>query len=162
MRYGNRVNHRRPFRRRCCCDKTWSNNSGATRRSYSAQGICGPPGELAVAGSDSKENIDAPVSSKYPHYRPNTDLCLFVGELSAVKAEIARRCKIADENGKKVGVIDFDGNIDKAAHSFFSELRRLDSSDLDLIFAAGVPEIGMGVAVMDRMKKAAAGNITFV
>lgn len=59
-------------------------------------------------------------------------------------------------------MIDFDGNIDEAAHSFFRELRRLDSSDVNVIFAAGVPETGMGTAVMDRMKKAADENIIFV
>ena len=55
-----------------------------------------------------------------------------------------------------------DLNIEEAARSFFKELRRLDNSDIDIIFAAGVPETGMGIAVMDRMRKAAAYNITLI
>jgi L-threonylcarbamoyladenylate synthase len=37
----------------------------------------------------------------------------------------------------------------------FAKLRRLDEAGLEHIFAEPVPEVGLGVAIMDRLRKAA-------
>lgn len=87
---------------------------------------------------------------------------MFEGEISAVEDAMRREAELSEKNGQKVGIIDFGDDIEEAARSFFKELRRLDNSDIDIIFAAGVPETGMGIAVMDRMRKAAAYNITLI
>ncbi|MFM8884937.1 MAG: L-threonylcarbamoyladenylate synthase, partial [Chthoniobacterales bacterium] len=42
-----------------------------------------------------------------------------------------------------------------AAPLFFAALRRLDSSGLDRIYAREIPESGLGMAIMDRLRKAA-------
>lgn len=68
----------------------------------------------------------------------------------------------AESEGKKAGVIDFDGDADAAARLFFKELRRYDSEGKDVIFAAGVPEEGVGSAVMSRMRSAAGKNVIYV
>ena len=90
-------------------------------------------------------------------------MVLYTGEdQSAVKAALQKAVAEAESQGKKVGVIDFDGDIEIAAKMFFKELRRYDSEKVDIIIAAGVSEEGLGYAVMNRMKNAAAGNIISV
>jgi L-threonylcarbamoyladenylate synthase len=47
------------------------------------------------------------------------------------------------------------GDIHEAAANFFRMLRELDAEDLDLIVAERVPEEGIGVAINDRLTRAA-------
>jgi L-threonylcarbamoyladenylate synthase len=84
---------------------------------------------------------------------------LYIGETSAVKAAIRDAAAKAEAEGKKTGIIDFDGDTGSAARLFFKELRGYDSQGVDLILAAGVKEEGIGVAVMHRMRNAAGENI---
>jgi L-threonylcarbamoyladenylate synthase len=46
-------------------------------------------------------------------------------------------------------------DLREAAANFYSALRRLDEAGVDLIVAEGVPEVGLGVAIMERLRKAA-------
>ena len=55
-----------------------------------------------------------------------------------------------------VEVLSPEGDLFEAATTLFAKLRRLDEAGLDLILAEGVPEHGLGVAIMDRLRKAAA------
>ena len=97
---------------------------------------------------------------RYPHYRPvNSEMVLYTGGKDAVSEAVRQAAKDAEAAGKTCGVIDFEGDVKKAAKEFFKELRRLDSERVDLIIAAGVSEEGLGEAVMDRMMKAAGGNV---
>lgn len=97
--------------------------------------------------------------AKYPHYATKAELFLYAGETAAVKEAVEKAVSKAENEGKKVGVIDFDGDADAAARLFFKELRRFDSEGTDVIFAAGVPEEGVGGAVMSRMRSAAGKNV---
>ena len=47
------------------------------------------------------------------------------------------------------------GNLDEAAHNLFAALRTLDSLPVALIFAEPVPNLGIGRAINDRLKRAA-------
>ncbi len=47
-------------------------------------------------------------------------------------------------------------DLREAAANLYRAMRRLDEAGLDLIVAEPVPEIGLGVAIMDRLRKAAA------
>ena len=90
-------------------------------------------------------------------------MILYTGDdLAAVKEAVRKAAKEAEAQGKKVGIIYFDGDIQVAAKLFFKELRGWDSQGVDIIIAAGVAEEGLGYAVMNRMKNAAAGNIISV
>ena len=46
-----------------------------------------------------------------------------------------------------------------AAKLFFKELRACDTEKVDIIYAAGVSDEGIGDAVMNRMRNAAGENI---
>ena len=103
--------------------------------------------------------IEAPGS--FPsHYAPSTPLF------------ILKRKKIPEKLlGKKIGILAFSskpdygnfqevkvlsekGDLKEAAKNFFSYLHELDSLNLDLILAEKVPKKGLGMAIMDRLKKA--------
>ena len=97
------------------------------------------------------------------HYAPATKMKLLrTGE--APKAKRGERtgllawCSPGEaKDFTKVEVLSRTGDPREAAASLFSKLRILDSADLDLIVAESVPEEGLGVAIMDRLRKAA-GN----
>lgn len=99
---------------------------------------------------------------KYRHYVPAAPLTLFVGDPEAVDSAIEAAVKSAEAEGKTVGVINFEGDAEKAARLFFKELRKFDTEHVDVIFAAGIREEGIGVAVMNRMRNAADGKIVRV
>jgi L-threonylcarbamoyladenylate synthase len=51
--------------------------------------------------------------------------------------------------------LSLTGDLREAATTFFAKLRRLDESGVELIVAEPVPETGLGVAIMDRLRKGA-------
>jgi L-threonylcarbamoyladenylate synthase len=48
--------------------------------------------------------------------------------------------------------------MDEAARNLFSVMRNLDRQKFDCILAEPLPEIGLGIAVNDRLKRAAVRN----
>jgi L-threonylcarbamoyladenylate synthase len=88
------------------------------------------------------------------------------------------RGKIDSCGGKRIGLLafrqrknasEFDhieilsekGDLREAAANLFSAIRRLDALNLDLILAESVPEMGLGSAIMDRLRRAGgAAHIT--
>lgn len=55
-----------------------------------------------------------------------------------------------------VEVLSQRGDVIEAAANLFAALRRLDSSNLDRVVIESVPEHGLGRAIMDRLRRAAA------
>jgi L-threonylcarbamoyladenylate synthase len=53
-----------------------------------------------------------------------------------------------------VEVLSKKGDMREAAANLFAAIRRLDAMKLDLILAEPVPEIGLGRAIMDRLRRA--------
>ncbi|MGQ9622869.1 MAG: L-threonylcarbamoyladenylate synthase [Candidatus Caldatribacteriaceae bacterium] len=53
-----------------------------------------------------------------------------------------------------VEVLSPSGDLQEAAANFFACLHRLEEARLDLIYAEPVPEVGLGRAIMDRLRKA--------
>lgn len=95
------------------------------------------------------------------HYAPRTPLRLLPS------AEVLRppknvRCGLlawkARETEKFAAVRRLSGNGDlaEAAANLFRLLRELDAMNLDMIVAEAVPERGLGSAIMDRLRRAAA------
>lgn len=99
---------------------------------------------------------------KYGHYQPSTKMILYEGAPEAATRAAEKAAAELRSQGRKAEIIDFKGNAEEAAHSFFSCLRKLDSENPDQIICVGVPEEGPGEAVMDRMRKAAGYHIVRV
>lgn len=53
-----------------------------------------------------------------------------------------------------VEVLSPRGDLREAAANLFAAIRRLDALNLDLILAEPVPEVGLGRAIMDRLRRA--------
>jgi L-threonylcarbamoyladenylate synthase len=98
------------------------------------------------------------------HYMPRTPLFLLEPGLPEDGwEELPReRCGYlgftAIKRGFRYGeVLSARGDLREAAAQFFAVLRKLDSMDFSAIVAEPVPEEGLGVAIMDRLKRASQG-----
>ncbi|MGN1349968.1 MAG: Sua5 family C-terminal domain-containing protein [Anaerovoracaceae bacterium] len=140
--------------------KTWNHYKRTDSGNHSEKGAGGPRGSLTVDGSNGEISTDEiSPGLKYPHYRTSAPLFLYEGTPQAASEAVRAAAAAAEAEGRKAGVIDFHGNIDDAAKLFFKELRRLDGEKVDVIYAAGVSDSGIGEAVMNRMRNAAGENI---
>jgi len=54
-----------------------------------------------------------------------------------------------------IEILSKKGDLREAAANLFSAIRRLDALNLDLIVAEPLPEVGLGRAIMDRLRRAA-------
>jgi len=54
----------------------------------------------------------------------------------------------------QVEVLSQTSDLTEAAANLFAAMRRLDAAGLDQIFATPVPEVGLGRAIMDRLRRA--------
>lgn len=117
---------------------------------------------------------------KYTHYAPQGSMTIVVGEQDeAVNHYIQQQIAQAQERGEKTGVLVFDetninstntvilslgsrDSLAEAANRLYGALRTLDSEGVTFIMAQGCDQQGMGVAVMNRLSKAAGGQIIYV
>jgi L-threonylcarbamoyladenylate synthase len=99
------------------------------------------------------------------HYSPRAPLTLYEGHPDAVTARIRADERAATAAGHRVGVLDFssNGDLSAVAARLFDSLRELDAAGVDLILASGVGATdGLGLAIQDRLRRAAAGRIVKV
>ncbi len=59
---------------------------------------------------------------------------------------------------ESVEVLSAKEDLYEAASTLFQAIRKLDKMNLDMIIAESVPEKGIGLAIMDRLKRASAGK----
>ncbi len=101
------------------------------------------------------------------HYAPRTPLRLLrTGETVPTDAGERRHGLLAYRHDVPVAggpytrteTLCATGDLREAAANLFAALRTLDDAGLDLILAQEVPENGLGVAIMERLRRAAAGS----
>ncbi len=105
---------------------------------------------------------DAPGQLK-SHYAPRTPLRLLApgthfrsyGKGAARIGSLAFHEPSAPGIFASEEILSRTGDLREAAATLFAKLRRLDAAGLDLIVAEPVPEQGLGLAIMDRLRKAA-------
>jgi len=160
-------------------------DGGATEHGIESTIVAVGPNELRLlrAGPITIEEIEtfAPVvhaglseSPSAPgqmpsHYAPRTPLLLrdpsdgwetvtpFAAMETTSRRGLLAWCTGApDRFYERVEILSPTGDLREAAATLFAKLRRLDEAGLDFIFAEPVPETGLGVAIMDRLRKAAA------
>ncbi len=92
------------------------------------------------------------------HYAPRTPLVLgSMNEKAAAGARVgllAYRPRNGMDGFAAVEVLSRDGDLREAAINLFAALHRLDAMGLDKIVADTVPETGLGLAIMDRLRRA--------
>jgi L-threonylcarbamoyladenylate synthase len=113
---------------------------------------------------------------KHKHYAPRAQVIVVEGGIPAVQAKVKELVKLYGRKGLKVGVMATDEtlaayrvdvlrslgsrfNLAVVAQNLFRLLRELDAEDVDIIIAEGVPTEGLGLAVMNRLRKASAYHI---
>ncbi|MFV9510393.1 L-threonylcarbamoyladenylate synthase [Tepidibacillus sp. LV47] len=125
-----------------------------------------------------KEDRPKAPGMKYAHYAPDAEMWLIQGEEEKVIQEINRIAKEKLDEGKKVGILttkEHKDQFQQAAHkvlaygrrddlaplaqNIYDALRQFDQEKIDFILTESFPETGIGLAIMNRLKKAAGGNI---
>lgn len=123
-------------------------------------------GPVRVAGTDASEVARAP-GTRYRHYAPRARVVLAPpGEAQRVASTLAgpgarvgviiRQALMGPGTGLVVKVVP--GPPEAYARELFAALRDLDGAGCTVIVAESVAEEGIGLAVMDRLRRAAAGS----
>lgn len=126
-----------------------------------------------------KSEVPKAPGMKYRHYAPKAPLILFSGKaanmLGALTGELGRRKRA----GFKVGIIasseiaglfDSDAvynygsrkNLYAIAANLYNALLYFDDKNVDVILAEGTVQTGVGLAIMNRLKKASGQTIISV
>ncbi len=143
--------------------------------------LMGPQPELLRPGSITSEQLSAvigplltgsPVSNNQPtapgqlarHYATQTPVTILDspearplltdGELAGLL--VFSKTKETDDRFAAIEVLSATGDLREAAHHLFAALRRLDARQLQRIYAEPCKEVGLGVAIMDRLRRCAA------
>lgn len=112
---------------------------------------------------------------KYRHYAPEAPVTLFEGEQKKIVREINQRLA-ETKNSYKTVVLGTTDNIDKyhnewvldmgpqgnpniIASNIYELLRFCDRLKVDMILIEGITDQGIGTAVLNRLRKAAGGNV---
>ncbi len=113
------------------------------------------------------------------HYAPWTPFALMDKSYPDFIMELKRLnevCQKSSVDWPRIGLLVFDEKADaswfetvevlspkkdlhEAAANLFHAIRKLDKMNLDLIIAEMVPEKGIGLAIMDRLRKATGGKL---
>jgi len=113
---------------------------------------------------------------RHRHYAPKARLVVVEGAIPRVIAKITELTDSYKLKGVKVGILATDEtianyeadvvkslgsrfNLEAIAQNLFSLLREFDEEDVGIIIAEGVPTEGLGLAVMNRLRKASGYNI---
>lgn len=131
--------------------------------------------DTGIINNDSNIKPKAP-GMKYKHYAPNGQITIIKGNDLNRKKKISELFDKYKSEGKKVIILTTNnrlnkyknsdiinlGNIDNPntiAQNLFEALRKCDDAKADIILCEAIDENGIGVAIMNRLKKAAAYNI---
>jgi L-threonylcarbamoyladenylate synthase len=121
------------------------------------------------------EKIRSP-GMKHRHYAPNAEVILVEGAIAAVTSKIKELSEFYRLKGAKVGILATDEtqaaykadvvrslgsrfNLAVVAQNLFRLLREVDAENVDVIIAEGVSSEGVGLAIMNRLRKASGYHI---
>jgi L-threonylcarbamoyladenylate synthase len=88
------------------------------------------------------------------HYAPRTPMRLRIGNEWPEGAGVLSWRGVPEPRGR-FEVLSASGDLRESAMNLFAKLRKLDESGVSEILAESVPETGVGVAIMDRIRRAA-------
>ena len=116
---------------------------------------------------------------KYRHYAPSAPMTVVVGPVDKVTEKLQALYDQAKGEGKTVGFLVSEevgasfphkdmyiwgrhGDKEALANQLYTGLLSFDSDQVDIILAEGIDDEGLGLAIMNRMKKAAGGHVVIV
>lgn len=130
----------------------------------------------AILEKSSKDLRPKAPGMKYRHYAPKAKVIIVSGNIDKSIEKINELVQNYIEIGQKVGLMITKENIDKyekghkivlgsnkdlsqVAQNLFEALRCFDDEKCDIVISESFKEVGVGVAIMNRLKKAAGYNI---
>lgn len=121
-----------------------------------------------------EEEIPKAPGMKYKHYAPKAPLTIVLGDREKVTRKVVALIGTLQKEHKRIGVlapqerratyerygISFislgsENDVEEMARNLFEALRKFDDLEVDVILSEGLPEEGVGRAIMNRLKKAA-------
>lgn len=113
---------------------------------------------------------------KYTHYSPSAEVVIVRGDNDKVVSKINELIKLSSDMGYKTGVIATEENKNRyintdvlvvgnqkspetIAANLFKMLRKCDYHGIEKVYAEGLQEDDIGLAIMNRLKKAAGYSI---
>jgi L-threonylcarbamoyladenylate synthase len=128
---------------------------------------------------------------KYRHYAPKAEVHVYVGSTSdVIRLFYEEALKRVEATGSRVGIMTFEEDAEVlyklfAHHStvyekieiitlgsakdwsvygkkLFDCLRQVDELGCEVVLVRGVEEVGLGGAIMNRLKKASEGKVTII
>lgn len=120
---------------------------------------------------------------KYAHYAPEGEMWLVAGEDDQVREKMKEMLREAKQQGQKTGVlataesvaywqkhpeadvvlsVGSHDDLEEVAHQLYAVLREFDDQRAQFIVGETFPRNGLGMAVMNRLEKAAGGRIQYV
>lgn len=134
-----------------------------------------------LPGAADMSGVPKSPGMKYRHYSPRATMLLLQGTPEQVAAEISKRAELYHREGTAVGILVTDETAalyepslysyckilslgsreepETLASNLFRCLREFDEKGVEVIMAETTDVIGIGQAVMNRLMKAAGGNI---
>lgn len=110
------------------------------------------------------------------HYSPNAEVLVYEGEREVVLKKMRETAEAYLQQGQRVGILAQDKDVnafaeltaqivllgttpDEIATHLFAGIRSLDTSDVDVMLVRAPEQTGLGLAVYDRLSRAAEGRI---
>lgn len=118
---------------------------------------------IALSGKSHATHLPSSPGMKYRHYKPRIPLLLVTGSPPGRKKILRELAAYYGKRGKKAALLNFDlnqhtqraGDIDEIASKLYYSLRYFDNKGYALILAEETDQAGLGLAVMNRLAKAA-------
>jgi L-threonylcarbamoyladenylate synthase len=132
--------------------------------------------EIGGAATINAEAIARAPGQMERHYAPRTPLIVFAGQGERALAAIRTEAETALAQGKRVGALLPESEIEALygldmrieslgddlpaiSRNLYAALRALDSAGLDLLLTHTYDDIGLGLALNDRLRRAAGGSL---
>ncbi|MDI9440549.1 MAG: threonylcarbamoyl-AMP synthase [Firmicutes bacterium] len=129
---------------------------------------------VPVEAEDGEPQVPRSPGMKYSHYAPDAQVFLVVGGRSAEKINELSEQYLRE--GRRVGIMTWDervelfpalvplsmgpnGDLAHLAGQLYHLLREADRLGIDVLFVEGVSEQHLGLAIMNRLRKAAENRV---
>jgi L-threonylcarbamoyladenylate synthase len=125
-----------------------------------------------------EEDIVVSPGLKYRHYAPQKPLILVEGEENKKIQKINELLELEKRKGKRVGLLITEENFElfkgkceviiklgsknnyfQIAYNLFDNLRLVDKSNADIFIVEGIIDKGLGLTIMNRLRKASSERI---